>query len=49
MVDNAVEEALGGSKVAKGTETRGGGGRISIRSGDGGTKGGGGKISIKGK
>jgi hypothetical protein len=32
-----------------GNETRGGGGKVSIRSGDGATKGGGGKVSIKGK
>ena len=34
--------------MAKGTETRGGGGKVTIRSTDGGTKGGGGKTSIKG-
>lgn len=31
--------------MAKGTETRGGGGKVAIRTG--GTKGGGGKTSIK--
>ena len=29
------------------THTRGGGGKVTIRSGDSGTKGGGGKITIK--
>jgi hypothetical protein len=49
-LDDAINKALKEAMMAKntGTGTRGGGGKITIRTGGGGaTKGGGGKISIK--